>query len=204
MDRSFYIELFGYLGSTLVVVSMLMASVVKLRVINMIGSVISATYAFIIGSFPLALMNLCLIAINAYNLVRLLRVKNHYDLIETTAEEGFVRYFLDRHEADIRHYFPEFCAQTAVGKAYVTCCNGNPAGVVLGCEAEDTLEVALDYTTHTYRDCSVAAFLYPQLARKGWRALRFAGVCAPQHETYLKKMGFIRVQDGFIKTLEEK
>jgi hypothetical protein len=50
----------------------------------------------------------------------------------------------------------------------------------------------------------VAAFLYPQLARKGWCALHFAGVCAPQHETYLKKMGFVRVQDGFIKTLEEK
>lgn len=69
-----YIELFGYLGSTLVVVSMLMASVVKLRVINMIGSVISASYALIIGSFPLVLMNVCLIAINAYNLVRLLKV----------------------------------------------------------------------------------------------------------------------------------
>ena len=60
------IELFGYLGSTLVVCSMLMASVVKLRVINMIGSVISGIYALIIGSFPLALMNFCLIIINFY------------------------------------------------------------------------------------------------------------------------------------------
>jgi hypothetical protein len=149
MNWKLYLELFGYLGSAMVVVSMLMTSVVKLRMLNAIGSVISGTYALIIGSYPLALMNVCLLTINLCNLVRLLRVKNHYDLIETTAEEGFVRYFLDRYEADIRHYFPEFCAQTAVGKAYVTCCDGNPAGVVLGCEAEDTLEVALDDTTPT-------------------------------------------------------
>ena len=118
-----YIELFGYLGSTLVVVSMLMASVVKLRVINMIGSVISASYALIIGSFPLVLMNVCLIAINAYNLVRLLKVKNHYDLLEAEADDGFAAYFLGRYEADIRHYFPDFLAQAAHGKAYITCCN---------------------------------------------------------------------------------
>ena len=67
-----WIELFGYLGSTLVVVSMLMASVVKLRVINTAGSVISATYALIIGSYRLVLMNTCLIVINVYNLYKLM------------------------------------------------------------------------------------------------------------------------------------
>ena len=39
------IELIGYLGSALVVASMLMSSVVKLRVINTIGSGIFAAYA---------------------------------------------------------------------------------------------------------------------------------------------------------------
>ena len=44
-----WIEIFGYIGSALVVVSMLMTSVVKLRVINTVGSLISGTYAFSIG-----------------------------------------------------------------------------------------------------------------------------------------------------------
>ena len=48
MDTKLLIELFGYLGSALVVVSMLMSSVVRLRVINTIGSVIFAIYALII------------------------------------------------------------------------------------------------------------------------------------------------------------
>lgn len=71
MSTSLLIELFGYLGSTLVVVSMLMSSIVKLRIINTIGSLISATYALIIGSYPVALMNICLIIINIYNLLKI-------------------------------------------------------------------------------------------------------------------------------------
>ena len=65
------VELIGYLGSVLVVVSMLMSSVVKLRVINTIGSGIFAGYALLIHSYPTALMNACLVGINLYNLVRL-------------------------------------------------------------------------------------------------------------------------------------
>ena len=75
MDSSLYLELFGYLGSFLVVISMLMSSVIKLRVINITGSIISGTYALIIGSFPLALMNICLIIINVYNILKLKKEK---------------------------------------------------------------------------------------------------------------------------------
>ena len=68
---SLYIELFGYLGSTLVVVSMLMTSITKLRIVNSIGSIVSGIYAFIIGSIPMVLMNTCLLIINIYNLIQL-------------------------------------------------------------------------------------------------------------------------------------
>ncbi len=66
MNASLLIELIGYLGSTLVLVSMLMTSVIKLRVINMIGSIIFTIYAFIIKSYPTALMNFCLVLINIH------------------------------------------------------------------------------------------------------------------------------------------
>ena len=74
-----WLEIFGYIGSALVVVSLLMASVVKLRIINTIGSVISGTYALIIGSFPLALMNISLIIINVYYLIKLLKNKDKHN-----------------------------------------------------------------------------------------------------------------------------
>ena len=61
MDTGTLIEAVGYLGSALVLVSFLMASVVKLRVVNSIGSTIFAVYALIIRSYPTALMNFCLL-----------------------------------------------------------------------------------------------------------------------------------------------
>ena len=48
MDTNTIYELIGYFGSALVVISMLMTSVVRLRIINLIGSVIFTCYALII------------------------------------------------------------------------------------------------------------------------------------------------------------
>lgn len=197
-----YIELFGYLGSTLVVVSMLMASVVKLRVINTFGSVISATYALIIGSFPLALMNICLIVINVYNLVKLLKTQQHYDLICAKADDAFVEYFVRRHAADIRGYFPAFELNAGLDAAYMVCCNGEPAGLLLGNRGENgTVEVVLDYTTPTYRDCSVGAYLYARLGDENVHSLTVSTACSAAHHTYLQKMGFTSENGTFIKNI---
>ena len=66
MDTNTIIELIGYFGSALVLVSMLMTSVVRLRLINLTGSVIFAVYALIIRSYPTALMNIALAGINIF------------------------------------------------------------------------------------------------------------------------------------------
>lgn len=203
MDVSTMIELFGYLGSTLVVVSMLMASVVKLRVINMIGSIISGTYALIIGSFPLALMNFCLIVINAYNLIRLLRSDKQYDLVEGSKEDGLLNYFLEYYREDILKYFPDFLERmSSTDTSYIVCCNGNPAGILLGTEnADGVLGVALDYSTPAYRDCSIGAYLYSKLPSKGIRTLTYSGEESEKHVSYLMKMGFVRENGAFVKKL---
>ena len=65
-----YLEIFGYIGTALVLLSMMMTSVTKLRVINMCGSVISAIYAAGSNTWPIVVMNICLIAINGYHLIR--------------------------------------------------------------------------------------------------------------------------------------
>ena len=52
MDTSTIIEAVGYLGSTLVLVSFLMSSVLRLRLVNTAGSLIFAIYALIIRSCP--------------------------------------------------------------------------------------------------------------------------------------------------------
>ena len=71
MDIHMIVELVGYLGSILVVVSVLMTSMVKLRIVNSIGASIFTVYALIIQSYPTALMNFSLVVNNLYYLTRM-------------------------------------------------------------------------------------------------------------------------------------
>lgn len=198
------IEMIGYLGSVLVVVSMLMSSVVKLRVINTIGSGIFAAYAIMIHSYPTALMNVCLVCINIYNLVKLERKRQGYDLVEAAPGDSLLCYILDYYHKDIQKFFPDFSEDNGIAeKAYIVCCNGCPAGVLLGTEdGQGTLKVTLDYSTPTYRDCSIGAYLYTELPSKGIHALIFSGNIPQTHAVYLKKMGFIEENSVYTKILD--
>ncbi len=192
MSPELLVELYGYLGSALVVISMLMASVVKLRVVNTIGSVVSGTYALIINSFPLALMNGCLIVINVYNLIRLLRTDRQYDMICEAPESSYVRYFLKRHIKDILANFPNFSVDSiAENKVFVIFCNGDGAGIFIGKDVGNgEMVAALDYATPAYRDCSVGKYLCANLPEYGVNTLVAPEKFSSDHTSYLKKLGF--------------
>lgn len=64
-------EFMGYAGAMLVVLSMLMRSVTRLRAVNTAGCAISAIYALIVQAFPTVLMNVVLVLINSYYLVQM-------------------------------------------------------------------------------------------------------------------------------------
>ena len=65
-----YLEIFGYIGTTLVVISMMMSSLTKLRIINICGSIISTIYAIICNTWPIVVMNISLILINLFHLIK--------------------------------------------------------------------------------------------------------------------------------------
>ena len=65
-----YLEIFGYIGTVLVIVSMMMKSIDKLRAINIAGGAISMIYSVFVNAWPIVVMNACLISINSYHLVK--------------------------------------------------------------------------------------------------------------------------------------
>ena len=96
------IEGIGYLGSFLVLVSFLMVSVFKLRVVNTIGSVIFTTYAFIIHSYPTAIMNICLVLINLYYLIKMSNTSaKEYDFVPTDKNDSLLKYTIGKYKEDI-------------------------------------------------------------------------------------------------------
>ena len=65
-----YLELFGYAGTALVLMSMMMNSMTKLRIFNICGSVISMIYAALSNTWPVVFLNFGMIFINCVQLLR--------------------------------------------------------------------------------------------------------------------------------------
>lgn len=70
-----FLEIFGYIGSGLILLSMMMTSVEKLRWFNISGSVISMIYGAIMGTWPVVFLNVGTISINIVQIIRLHRQK---------------------------------------------------------------------------------------------------------------------------------
>ena len=68
MNRDLVYELIGYLGSALVVTALLMTSLRRLRMVSLAGALVFTTYATLIGAVPLIVVNVSIMAINAWSL----------------------------------------------------------------------------------------------------------------------------------------
>ena len=201
MDEKMILELIGYVGSGLVIISMLMTSVVRLRVINMIGSGIFTVYALLIHSYPTALMNLFLVGINVFYLIRMRNQAKTYELLETASCDEFLTYFLTFYKDDILMFFPGFRQEDSAGcTAYVVCCEQMPAGIMLGHVKGEEMEMLLYYSTPTYRDFAIGNFVYGALPDYGIKKLVIPD--PGQHRDILGKMGFREEKgSGFVREL---
>ena len=195
------IEAIVYTGSILVLVSMLMTSVVKLRFINTVGSLIFTAYALCIVSYPTAAMNFCLALINIYNLAKLFKNKKKYYVLKLDSDKSFINYFWKLYEKDIQKYFPEADKNAHYDEVYLVCYGSDSAGILLGTKEENgSIDVKIDYTTPVYRDCSAGKYLYAYLAGKHIKSLA-TSTNSEIHRRYLLKMGFSENNGRFEKKL---
>ena len=68
MDILLSFEMLGYMASVFVAISLMMRSVTKLRVINLIGAVLFTAYGLVIAAYPVAVMNGFIVLVNIYYL----------------------------------------------------------------------------------------------------------------------------------------
>lgn len=186
-------ELVGYLASALVVASLAMTSVVRLRTISLGGSITFVVYGALIGSLPIIVTNASIAVLNIWFLSRELSGSRDLGSVVVPHDSPFLLDFLRHHAADIANFQPEYDPDQPFDVAIVLTRDGLPAGVVLGVRDGDTLEITLDYVLRAYRDSRLGAWLYG----RGRSAFRTAGaerlVTRPGSEThrgYLARMGF--------------
>ena len=70
MTPDVLLEIFGYIGTAIVLLSFFMTDMKLMRIINMTGGTISLIYAFLNNSMPVVVLNASIISINAVQLVR--------------------------------------------------------------------------------------------------------------------------------------
>lgn len=202
MDSSFLQNFIGYLGTALIVISMLMPSAVKLRLINLIGCIVCIIYGLLIHAYPTVLINVILAGINIFHLIRLTATERHFEVIDCRNDTAFLDYFFTCHTDDIRKFFPEFQKNVTIyDTAFMVCMDTIPAGVLLGRKKDgNTLDIVLDYSTPAYRDCSVGIFLYDHLPELGVERVELR-VPTRNHDGYLRKMKFQKLEGIYVKEL---
>lgn len=68
-------EYVGYFASTLLVASLMMENVVRLRCLNLAGCLVFTVYGITIAAYPVAFTNALLSLVNSYHLIKLAKNK---------------------------------------------------------------------------------------------------------------------------------
>jgi hypothetical protein len=195
MEPSLWYEIVGYAASVLIAISLMMRSILKLRVINLIGSLFFTVYGLLIQAYPVAAVNFFIVLIDLYYLYQMVSAKEFFRLLEIRPDSEYLGYFLNFYEKDIRRFLPGYHFVPGADKLILFILrNVVPAGLVIGEKrGGDRLHVQLDYAIPGYRDLKIGRFVFQENAR----ALRERGIReiysepgAPAHARYLERMGF--------------
>ncbi|MDR3627574.1 MAG: hypothetical protein P4L45_12105 [Ignavibacteriaceae bacterium] len=188
------IEVIGYIGSVLVAISLMMSSIIRLRIINLIGSSIFSIYGFIIGAVPVGLLNGFIALINVYYLFEMLSTKEYFKVLEVQNDWEYLKYFLNFHEKDIKEFNPGFeFNPNDKWRIIFMLRNSVPAGLIcFEYLDESSLFVKLDYVIPGYRDFKTGKYMYRKILKEAKIKKIYTGHGNRKHEQYLRKMGFVK------------
>lgn len=199
MDLHFWLEMVGYLGSVIVAISLMMRSLLRLRIINTVGCVVFVAYGIWIHAYPVAILDGFIICINAFYLVRMLAQKDYFQLLEISHDSAYLSAFLDFYKDEVKLIYPDYAHNAQAGHpTWLVLRNMVPAGVFILQREADQAKVLLDYVIPTYRDFRVARFFYHEKAGyfHSQGIDRFVSAPGrPRHAKYLERMGF-RLRDA--------
>jgi hypothetical protein len=160
-----WLDLLGWVGSAVLVVSLLQARVLRFRVINLAGTSILFVYQVLLQIWPLVALNGLLAVINVVFIVRLTRERHDaasFEVLEVGANDAYLRRILGVQADDIAKFQPNATWQPVVERdhAFVVLKGTEIVGVVLVDADGDVARVRLDYVVPRYRDFTPGEFLW--------------------------------------------
>lgn len=189
------VEILGYLASALVAVSLMMKAIVKLRIINLFGSIFFMIYGIIIGAYPVACVNGFVAFINIYYLFEIFTAKEYFSILEVKPDSDYLKMFLNYHLEDITKYITTFTLdQVDKCNVFFVLRNTIPAGLVCFDNKNDnSVFVKLDYVIPGYRDFKTGNFVYNKILKERNIKKIYSSSENKMHQRYLEKMGFEKI-----------
>lgn len=209
-----WLEVVGWLGSALLVWSLLQVRILRLRALNLAGCLVLIGYNGVLHVWPMVGLNVVLAVINVWYLSRLQTTRHDertYSVVEVGNDDEFLAYVLTAYGADIARFNPGF--QWVGGgpdcSAFLVLRTDPAAGIdvvglVLVRRDGDVARVELDYVTPRYRDLTPGEFVYRRsrlFTSRGYRR-----VVTPRHMVapYYDRLGFRPEGDSYALDLAEE
>ncbi|WP_320046004.1 hypothetical protein [uncultured Ilyobacter sp.] len=202
-----WIEWFGYVSSFVVLISLTMNSIIKLRWINLVGAIMFSAFGFMINSYPTGTLNLGIALIDIYYLYKIYMRKEEFSMVKANFDSDYFKYFINFNRKEIDEQYNTLF-ETSDCKAYYYLRNNNIAGVMIGRALNnDTFFIELDYVTEEFRDFKIGKYFLGEnrikMLLKGYSILR-TRANSKHHARYLEKIGFKKVSGDtgeYIKTI---
>ena len=188
-----WLEWFGYAASVVILVSLTMSSIVRLRWINLAGAIMFSAFGFLIGSIPTGTLNLGIAFIDIYYLWKIYSTKDELAIVEADLGSEYFNHFWELNRKEIFRIFGD-TDLTRDHRAFYFLRNNNTAGILIGHEAETgTFCIDIDYVTPIYRDLKIGQHFIAESRIKSvlpkmdrLHATADVGI----HERYLRELGF--------------
>lgn len=202
-----WLDALGWLGSALLIFSVMQARVLRFRVLNLLACLVLIVFNAALAIWPMVAMNVALAAINVYFLHRLLTDRhdeNAFEVLEVAPDDRFLHHVLEVEAASIRKFQPVLAWDpiSDASRSYLILRGHETVGVVLLTDAGDgTAQVALDYVTPRFRDFSPGEFVWRHshlLQDHGFtRVVTPPGMVDP----YYERIGFRREGASYVLEL---
>lgn len=203
-----WLDALGWVGSALLIYSLLQARVLRFRLINLSASTVLTVFNALLEIWPMVAMNVVLSGINLWFLRKLLAERHDqkaFEVVEVRPDDEYLRHVLRVHGGDILKYQPNFVwdSSAADHNSYLVLHGDETVGVVLvDNQGDGVAQVALDYVTPRFRDFSPGEFVWRKSGLL--RACGFTKVVSPAGmvSPYYERVGFHREGDVFTLELQ--
>jgi hypothetical protein len=202
------VELIGYLGSILVAISLMMRSLLRLRIINLVGALFFTMYGVLLGAYPVAFLNGLIVTIDLYYLLQMWRQKDFFTFLEVSPKGKYLRAFVEFYKDDIAEIIPGYTYESEEDLlCFFVLRNMMPAGLFIAQIQGEEAHIQLDYVIPNYRDFQVARFIFEDNAaffhQRGIRRFVSDGG-SPIHRKYLEKMEFVKQGEMYVHEMGKK